>query len=329
MSTTPVLIRTSERATYRRCRQKWVWHYVDRLESGSDKPALVFGSMVHAALEQWYKPGKRRGTHPAKAFKAIIDEYPRHVISQWDEDEERIESVDLGIAMLEGYVEHYGKEPHLEVIQPEMAGQVDVLDRQGRYVCTYVFKSDLVVRDHSGRRPVLRMLEHKTAKSIELIRINSGYGEQGVSYWWALHHWLRHKGILEPDDIIGSIVYNVLRKGLPDDRPTDEEGYALNKDGTRSKRQPRPLYDRQTMSLGHNELEEFNRRIRGEAWEMRQVRNGKAPIYKNPTRDCSWDCEFVDMCELHEMGSDWETVAEMEFHEWDPYSDHELAKEKL
>jgi len=70
-------------------------------------------------------------------------------------------------------------------------------------------------------------------------------------------------------------------------------------------------------------------RIRQEAKEMRLVRQGKLPIYKNPTKDCDWDCPFKEACELHEMGGDWESVLELEFDTWNPYSDHDLLEERV
>jgi hypothetical protein len=41
--------------------------------------------------------------------------------------------------------------------------------------------------------------------------------------------------------------------------------------------------------------------------------------------DCSWDCPFFAMCQLHETDADWEEYRDAMFHRIDPYSDHRLA----
>ena len=321
-----ILLRNSERSTYRRCRLKWHWSYNLRLGPVREKGALSFGTMVHAALAEYYPPGYKRGPHPAKTFERLFKQQP-DTFSQWDEEGNKIPAIDLGIAMLQGYVDAYGKDDHIEIIQPEQSMEIDVYDKHGRYVCTWVGQSDAVYRNRSNRR--IGMLEHKTAKSIpDEVRINTGYGDQGLAYSWAAILFLRHHGLLAEDQQPEHVMFNWLRKGLPDDRRKNEQGHALNKDGTISKRQPKPLFHRFPLEIDEGSMATFNRRVRAEAWEMAQVRKGKIPLIKNPSMNCDWDCAFKEACEIHEMGGDWESVLDLEFKEWDPYSNHELQEEK-
>lgn len=323
-----VLLRNSERSSYRRCRLKWHWSYNLRLGPMREKGALAFGTMCHVALAEYYPPGYKRGPHPALTFERLYNEHPQ-TFSQWDEEGNKIPALELGIAMLNGYVEAYGKDDHIDIIQPEMPMAIDVYDKNSKYVCTWVGRSDAVYRNRAKKRRPVGLLEHKTAKTIEdEVRINTGYGDQGLGYWWAANNYLRHEGLIPEDVELEHVLFNWLRKALPDDRPKDAAGQALNKDGSVSKRQPRPLFHRWPLEFGEGELDTINRRIRAEAWEMQQVRKGKAPLYKNPTMNCKWDCAFKEACELHEMGADWESVLELEFQPWDPYSDHEILDEK-
>jgi hypothetical protein len=55
---------------------------------------------------------------------------------------------------------------------------------------------------------------------------------------------------------------------------------------------------------------------------MEAVRSRVLPLTKNPTKDCQFDCAFFQMCELHEMGSDWQEFRNLSFTKRDPYSDH-------
>lgn len=360
-----VLLRNSERSTYRRCRQKWEWSYVRKLEPKLRAKPLTFGTMVHQALAAWYVPGKKRGQHPAEAFIEIYDadaEEKGRGFDQWDDDGNKVDARELGWAMLNGYVEQYGKDDKYTILQSEMTFQIDVYDKQGRYLCTFVGSVDGPARNRDTGKVVL--FEHKTAKAIQDVRINSGYGEQGLTYWWALNTWLHHTGELKEGELIDEVLFNFLRKGFPDARPRNAAGHYLNlpkKDalvaalaardlylpgkptmdvlsaacvdhgidpsllGEPSAKQPRPLFDRQPMPLGPNELHNFERRLRMDAYEMQFARTGKLPINKNPTKDCDWDCPFKFACEVHEMGGDYETILEYEFKEWDPYEAHELA----
>lgn len=360
------MVRNSERSTYRRCKQKWFWSYEQRLEPKQRGKALTFGTMVHQALAGWYIPGSERGRHPAEAFIEIYDaDAALHGgvgFEQYDDDDNKLDARELGWAMLTGYVERWGEDKHLKVLQPEMTFAIDVYDSRGDYLCTMVGSSDGPMLNMTTGR--IEIFEHKTAKKLEDIRVNSGYGEQGLTYWWGLTKWLRHTGDLGPTENIDSVRFNVLRKGLPDDRPVNAAGHALNKPkkdalvdacaaqgletkgtievlshrltlagvdvallGEPSARQPTPLFERQEMPLFEEQLATFEMRLRKEAYERRLVRQGKIGIFKNPTKDCGWDCPFVNACEIHEMGGDYEGVLEFDFKEWNPYADHELEAE--
>lgn len=362
---TPVLIRTSERSTFRRCNQKWFWKYHRLLSHPKPKGALTFGTLIHVALEGWYAPGTKRAVNPVETFASVYEQNAEQ-FSQWDDEGNKIGADELGEAMLEGYLKEYGDDDDIEIIAPEQTFAIDVMSEAGAYMFTYVGKIDATARRRSTGR--LLLLEHKTAKSISEVRINSGYGEQGMSYLWAATIMLRSNGTIGPEEFFDGVLFNFLRKALPDERPRNEEGYYLNKPskatlqlaceelelptkgtitqlterlrnvgwsvqdiqmlGEVSKVQHTPLFHRQEMIVQPQALARFEKRIRAESWTMDRMRQGRLPVFKNPTMDCRWDCEFVDMCELHEMGGDWRTFAELELGTWDPYNDHEYLTEK-
>jgi hypothetical protein len=365
---TPVLLRTSERSTFRRCSQKWYWKYHRLLSHPKPKGALTFGTLIHSALEGWYPPGVERGVNPVETFRTLYAENAEQ-FSQWDDEGNKISAEELGEQMLTGYLELYGDDDDIEIIAPEQTFAIDVLDPKGNFLFTYVGKIDATARRRSTGR--LLLLEHKTAKTIEEVQINSGYGEQGLSYLWAATIMLRHEGTIGPDEYFDGVLYNFLRKGLPSDRPCNDEGLFLNKPskdalvlacqeagltakeqkgtiaqlterlrnvgwsvrdiellGEVSKVQPSPLFARQELIVRPTALARFEKRIRAEGWTMNRIRKGLQPVYKNPTKDCRWDCEFVAMCELHEVGADWQSYAELELGKWNPYNDHEYMLEK-
>lgn len=357
-----VIIRNSERTAWRRCRQKWHWSYRKQLEPKRHGGALTFGNMAHKAMELWYPPGKTRGIHPVETMRRLLADSGED-FSQWDAEGNKIPVDVLADTMMTGYVEHYGQDTGLEIIHPEEAFQIDVRDRKGRYLATVVGQFDALAIDlRTGK---LVILEHKTAKVIEVVRINSQYGEQGLTYWWAATIWLRHLGILGPDQFIDGILYNFLRKGLPDPRPVDPMGRALNKPtkpalvdacrsegldvkgtmevlakrlrgagvdvealGEVSKVQPSALFRRQFVKLEPTQMQVFQGRLRREVRELKIAKAGRLEIYKNPTKDCGWDCGFRDVCEVHEMGGHIDDMLHYEFTKWDPYDAHRLELEK-
>jgi hypothetical protein len=315
------MVRTTERRMFAQCRQRWWWTFVECLQPIDAAAPLKFGDIVHQALALYYKPGKRRGPHPAKSFIQVLDEQFEDFGFK-DSNGIWTEARDLGVEMLTNYVDRWGKDSHIEVISPEMPAEVDVYNSKGKYVCTYVLKFDAVIRDLNNGQ--LGLFEHKTAKAISTSHLP--LDEQGGTYWTFATPWLRAQGILGPSDEIKFILYNFLRKGKKDDRPTNEHGQALNKNGSVSKNQPSKLFLRQPIYRSEHDRESTLSRVRAQSWEMGKARQGKLPIYKNPAgqfpdQHCN-TCAFRDMCELHETGGDWETIRDLTMTHWEPYADH-------
>lgn len=366
MSDVPVvLLRRSEVKLFKTCRWAWARSYMDRLTAIQVSPALRFGDLVHQALACWYVPGRKRGEHPAEAFERIYDEAIEAGLRDFDirldEDEKWHDARQLGIDMLNGYVAHWGTDKHLKVIASEMPAQVDVMSRQGKYMCTFVLQFDIVVVDME--RDQCGLLETKTAASIRTGHL--GLDEQAGSYWAFAGEHLRNIKVLKPGQDISFIQYNFLRKGLPDERPRNELGHYLNKPskpvlrakvdelgltvaksatvevlaqalgatgidvsqlGEVSKNQPPPLFVRQKVYRDQADRDNIMFRIRAVAAEIAMVRAGKLPIYKNPggqwpNEQCS-ACEFKDVCLVHEGGGDHEELIRLTMTEWDPYQAH-------
>jgi hypothetical protein len=69
--------------------------------------------------------------------------------------------------------------------------------------------------------------EHKTAKAITTSHL--ALDPQAGSYWAMAARTLRDEGLIGPRERLAGIEYNFLRKGVPDDRPRDADGYYTNK----------------------------------------------------------------------------------------------------
>lgn len=322
------MLRTSERGSFKECPLKWHWSTNEGLAAKRDSNPLWFGQGVHLALAEWYQKGSARGPHPADTWEDFCKDEERYIPTEYDEDERKyVEAKALGEAMLEGYVELYGDDDHWDVIATEQTFNLLISDPRYtpppggklRALVKYVGTFDGVYRD-LGTGEIF-LMEHKTAAGISLDHLP--LDDQAGSYWYVATRVLRRQGLIGPRESISGIMYNFLKKALPDDRPKNSRGEALNKDGvTVSKRQPGPNFVREPVWRSAGERKIMERRIQSEALHMAAFRDGTLPLYKRPTRDCSWRCEFYKMCQLDEAGADVEEYKEAVYRKRDPYGDH-------
>lgn len=371
----PVLeIRTSERRTFKRCSQKWFWGYREGLKPLREANPLWFGQAIHEALAEWYKPGKKRGVHPAKTFVEVLEsgKVQRFDTGNFDDMAEYAEALTMGEDMLERYVQTYGEETEWECIQPEMSFQVwfaHPVTKQPRWL-RYVGTIDGVFRyigktNGEMRHGSIWLFEHKTAASIQIGHLP--LDDQAGSYWALAGIILRKRGLLKANENIDGILYNFLRKAKDDPRPENSEGMFCNAPtkqnfldamtpvmsehpalenlsaklkvdelkalaeecgitvlGEVSKSQPPDYFERIPVFRTKSQQKKMLRRILDEGLHIESARADRPllPIIKNPTKDCSWDCEFFRMCQLEEAGADWEAYRDVTFKTWDPYADH-------
>jgi PD-(D/E)XK nuclease superfamily len=252
----------------------------------------------------------------------------------------------------------------IDVPWPGGDRQVLWIVEEGQIMLRYAGTFDGVYRDLSTDR--IELLETKTAKAIQTSHLP--LDDQAGSYWAVASHTLAKQGLIKQGERISGINYNFLRKALPDDRPRDEQGYATNKPikqhyilaldgidgwtakelgkkkldeldsiaaahhmlvlGDRSKSQPLPLFHREIVHRTSAERRTQLERIQNEALHMQAVREGLLPIIKNPTRDCVWDCDFYNMCELQERGGAWKDHMEVAYRVEDPYADHRKSTDE-
>lgn len=353
-------MRTSERSSLKKCAQQWYWSQVDGIRPLRDANPLWFGSAIHEALAQWYKPGFERGMHPSEFFEEYLGDADRQMrVTNEDEEAEYISAKALGIEMLKNYVDFYGADRRWDVVATEeklsaVFKHPDTGKKWFRYVMTW----DGIYRD--AETGELWLMEHKTAAALGQLFL--ALDDQAGSYWALATPLLRRRGVLGPKEELAGIMYNFLRKQKKDTRPVNERGQATNKPekkhyiealgatdpatlksmsklkledlaamaehnnvtvlGDVSKIQPGPLFERTPVYRSRSQREMMLQRIRDEAFYADAYRSGTLPVVKAPGRDCSW-CPFSRMCQLHEAGEDWESFRDTEFKIVDPYKVYE------
>lgn len=282
--------------------------------------ALWFGYGVHEALAAWYLKGSRRGPHPADTFEAWAGEeiaFAKTYLDETFDEPVWVDATELGIAMLEEYVEYYGRDDQWDIISVEQPFRVRIV-REKRPIAYFTSRWDGVARDLSDGN--IYLLEHKTAAQIVTAYLE--LDDQGGSYWAVASQLLRNAGVLKPDEHIAGIIYNFLRKAKPDQRPQNKEGLYLNKDNSVSKKQPPKLFHREMVERSPLEQQTQLTRIADEVAVMNAVRDKTIPITKTPTKDCP-RCPFWIPCQLHERGNQHslQAVLKNNYRQSDPYAD--------
>jgi hypothetical protein len=351
-------ITTSERYAFKRCPQRWWWQYREGLQPKTTSDAFWFGIAIHLALAEYYALGfKRRPKGAVAKFVAFIeeDDMSRMIRTRpdgTDDAEMVVAAKELGLAMLAGYMAKFRGDKDWDVIYTEHPFQIIIPhpDDTTKDIAMFTSTFDGVYRDRRTRK--IWLMEHKTAKSIMTSHL--AMDDQGGAYWAVATQVLRSEGILGPKDVIAGIMYNFLRKGLPDERPRDADGYATNIPnkahylaafddvpdvrqnmtldvlagiaeregievlGDRSKNQPPPLFHREPIQRTQRQRRRQILNIANEANAMQMFKDGVLKPYKTPTRDCP-GCPFYNMCELDDLGADVDEFRDAMFVVMNPY----------
>lgn len=319
---TDILLRTSERAAFKRCQQRWYWGFREGLKpNGTEKQPLWFGTGFHLAFAEWYIPGSERGRDPRETWAEYVGESRETVRLYNAEGEAEFENaLALGTSMLGHYLDTYGDDPDWRMIAPEQTFRVYIEDpdEPGKTLLVYVGTFDGIYQNvKTGKYWIL---EHKTASQI--ITKHLVLDDQAGSYLLVGNMVLEELGIAAK---VTGIMYNFLAKRKASDKPRDDQGRYLNKDGSVSKVQPAKTLQREPVTRTKREKNSMLSRIQNEGIQMEPFRTGELELMKNPTKDCSWDCDFFDLCQVHESGGDVEEFKRQVFHVEDPYMDHRLG----
>jgi len=303
----------------------------------SESPIYFWtGKGFHFALEDYH--GLNRYGHPSEAIKAYVEAHkraPRVKLPDGWEDE-----VELLTAMLNYYTDVWqvgrpllktfwvNGEPQVEVrFEIDLTPFVspEVLEASNYDKVIYRGTLDRVVIDGDGR---LWILDYKTAKTFATAHFMTD--QQITSYCWAA-------STIYPGYEIAGFIYQQHRKTIPDEPKLLSTGrLSTNKQQITSyavyykalkqlygdvNRAPAPNveYLNYLSSQESTDYDAFIRRdwvernehsLQAEGTkillELEDMLNPNLPLYPNPTRDCSWDCQLLSVCVSLDDGSDWE-----------------------
>lgn len=332
MSNIPV-VRSHERISLKRCPKQWYWKWRRGLVPRHARfGALELGTWMHKALGLWYGVGlKRHGSLP-EIFAAIANEdikaaaeanAPSSVLTK------ARELASLGIVMSSSYVTYYGDDPDINVLGTEMPLEFTVTDTDGSLVGIHRLKPDVIYTDKNDD---VWLLETKTARTIRTEHLV--VDEQARAYGAMAEAVLRREGIIRPEQRFRGVMYNFIRKAVPDERPTNAEGLYLNKDGSVSKVQPAPLFKRHQVPLTNRAKRQTLMRIKGEVLlitlmtkALREKRIDPRDLQKTFHYSCPKTCDFWAMCVLEEQGGDIRRMLKDLYIVQDPYAYEDTTDE--
>jgi hypothetical protein len=271
---------------------------------------LSIGNLLHSVLEDYYTTENRDpATFDFETPLAALTEarladerLPEHAHPA------QIEQAELAKIMLRGYFEWLqddGADSDLEILSAEEEIEAYLGEIQGVDVWL-MGKLDVRARFRSTGETVF--VDHKSVQTLLDIPKTGLIDEQ-----------LKMYGLLErmvSDTRTGGGLWNMLRKVK------------------RTASAKPPFYGRAGVRHNDEVYRTFYARIWGEVSDIVRTTalldaggDHHVVAYPNPTRDCSWDCPFFDICPQFDDGSDVEGVIEAEYEVHDPYARYlELEK---
>lgn len=306
----------SELKDFQRCKRRWWLRHVRRLAPKLTGPAgtLQSGTRVHTALESYYNFGSESTMREALELEILeaqqtyftdcerLDVDPdAELIAKFNKD------IEVERAMIEGYaawVAETGADAHLTVLDVERKLTVSDTDLGADFARRFnvVAKLDLRVFDEiSGTR---RFLDHKTMQTFANVLPTLRADSQMLHY-----HLMEFLLAVTEDDTCSGAIYNMLRKVK------------------RTKAAKPPFYAREFIDHNGEEIEAYRLRLLGMIANVFELEARLADLgemgaamfaYPNPTRDCLWDCEFLQVCGMFDDGSRVENALRDQFVERDP-----------
>lgn len=295
--------------TFRNCPRKYKHRYLDNLRPRERAEALSFGSVIHTAIELWYRSGTAESrfsdvnAYIDDAFENRVTE--PHLLANWH----------LARAMFAGYAKRYAEEDFEVVeIEKEFEGEIRNPDT-GRQSQTFRIagKVDAIVRCHDG----MYLLEHKTAATVDANYLDKLWTDTQIALYC---HYLREHGY----PIVG-VIYNVLLKSrLKQGRGETQSEYesrraelaAKNKSGKSTAKRQMPETNEEfqaRLTEWYSRPEAFHREfiylseerlamLQDEVWEITQQyldarRRGKWLLNTSNCFSYQRPCEYLPYCQ--------------------------------
>lgn len=341
-----IAIRTSDRASFRRCRRKWGLSSALRCNLGPNEKKSYFwlGTGGHFAMEDYH--GYNVYGHPCEAFLAYVHAYRLWCARSDVKDElpaDYEEQTELALSILEYYLLWLETRDPLQTYWLDGQPQVEVraqitlpigyeLDNGHTIPIRYDMTFDRVIIDTDGlygESGGLWICDWKFMKNIGQGHFDTD--QQISSYCWG--------GNTLYDKPISGFIYHQFKKQKAENPRVLKNGsISVAQNMTTSHRLYREalkaaygdpnkapvanieyLNDLAMQESPHRDAyiqrdlihrSTARQQATGEQIlaEVSEMLNPEIYLYPNATKDCSWDCWMNDVCVMMDEGEDWEHV---------------------
>ena len=301
-----IQVSNSELRAFQWCLRHWWLAYYLGLATLPENERPVgeakLGTRVHLALEVWYG----FGVDPLKALRKIYDLEREAHPAEFDVERLNKEQ-DLALIMVEGYMEwvaETGSDEGLQLISVEE----DLIVPSGIPGVEFRAKLDQrVLRTFDNAR---MFIDHKTTGNFD-----------NTTVMMAMDPQMRFYALLD--------LLDAKRSGLQGPR-VDGGIWNMLRRSKRTDRAKPPFYKREEIRFNLDELRSTWIKANSVAGRLAQIRQelDKGPgaydhrhlVPPNPSRDCSWKCQFVSICPMFDDGSNVGAAVRDQYIQHDPYS---------
>lgn len=261
----PPRVSYTQISTYNRCRFRFFLQYIMKLHTVAPAKGLVRGAVLHEAYDA-YLFNNNSETAAYATMDAKIQEYLDKGASQ-----ELMEKIrDESTIVLKSYLPYAQEHDTFKIFIPfedqkqcETSGTVTLKVADGSTVDLF-FKIDaLIVKDQG-----LFMLENKFRSRLDASGLE--HDLQTIMYNAA---W----NVLHPESRVTATLYNIV--------------------GAKPRAKDKKIVERSYMYHGDEELNRALSNVSSVVLDMRRSASASPAVWPmNPTKDCAWDCMFVNMC---------------------------------
>lgn len=313
--------------TWRRCHRQYHFKYVERLRKKVKKLALFRGTILHELLDEHAK---------GNDWNIVLDGYAKKYKTLFREEQAEYGDI-VGDCrqIMKGYQRHYIEDDFVyEGVEVFVATDLAADLRFIGYI-------DKIVYDKKTKRRWL--LDHKTHKTLpdEKARFSD---LQLVMYVWAWNRWQPDKPI---DGVLwdylrtkAPVVPEVLKSGELSQRANMDTDYSTYLKAIKENKLDPKNYSETLERLKAQGSSNFFERVKLPSPSREMIESviedakqssivmaklGGKLKDRNMTRDCSFDCDFYNLCHAEMRGLDANFIRKTEFDVKDP-SEHDSKK---
>jgi PD-(D/E)XK nuclease superfamily len=290
----------SELNVFNDCRRRWWLSSFRHLRPKFRKVtgAAPIGTRIHSALAPYYVPAALSPVDPRETLEAVITADRAALL-------ESIQEAPTGDGWMDEVADPSSQlkdfESEAELCRIMIAGYMEWLAETGA-------DSDyeVVVPSESAISYEFRPGESLAGRlDAQVVQISTG-AHLGIDHKTGDFADLR--STLRDDDQM--LRYEILRRTRMPEARSDGMLFNMLRKVKRTAKAKPPFYDRMTVNFNAHQIESAWVRTMGIINDIREVEqrllageDHRVVVYKRRTRDCSWRCEFFNVCNAFDDGS--------------------------